>query len=375
MRREREELLDFVLGEGPAPLERDPAAEAELLDVLLLVRLAAAEGWGVRGQAAPRGARAGVRWLRPALAAAAVFLVALLAYLLNGAAPKAVYEPDVALGPLLAEETDANGMAPGAPPVPAPTMRLGKATFSPLGGARNDVLRPGEEVPLESELRTPADTGARIDLPNGAIVFVGPLSTVRLRKHDAGGPAVRLVEGVAATVAGGEPIHLAVQETDLLLRQESGALLVRQMPGEAIVLRGVADLLLAGGGRFRIPAGDRLPAACVREPFSTPATATEMDLEWYLALQHGGGSLVDVPWERAGRSEPLHVEPGTIVYLRLESASNARCEVSFGGEPRVFELDADKPLSVRLRLDDLGPGPRLSVSPTPTSARLLKVNR
>jgi len=378
MKREREELIDFVLGEGPAPSVRDPAAEAELLEALAIARLAAAEGWGVRGQepkAAP-GARARVRWLRPALAAAAVLLVALVAHLLNGAAPGAVYEPDVVLGPLLAEETDASGMAPGAPPVAAPTMRLGKATFSPLGGARNDPLRPGDEIPFESELKTPADTGARIDLPNGAILFVGPLSTVRLRKHDAGGPAVRLVEGVAATVAGGEPVHLAVQETELLLRQESGALLLRQMPGEAIVLRGVTDLLLAGDQRFRIPAGERLPAACVSEPFSAPATATEMDLEWYLALQHGGGSLADVLWERKGLSEPLKEEPGTWIYLELLQAANGRCEVSFGGKSREFELDAGKLLKVRLKLDDLGPGPRLEVTP-PTAlrtARLLKVN-
>jgi hypothetical protein len=317
-----------------------------------------------------------VRWLRPALAAAAVVLVALGTYLLNGAAPRAVYEPDVALGALLAEETDSRGAAPGAPPVHVPTMRLGKATFSPLGGARKDALRSGDEIPFESELRTPLDTGARIDLPRGGILYVGPLSTVRLRRHDAGGPAVRLLEGTAATVAGEEPLHLAVHETDLLVRQESGALVVRQAPGEAIALRGVSDLLLAGGKLFRIPPGQRLPAACVREPFTSPATATEMDLDWYLALQHGGGSLADVPWEEDGVSEPLRAEQGTMVYLRLVPAANGRCEVSFGGAPRVFELDEGKPLALRLRLDALGPGPRLKVSPASAlrESRLFHIN-
>lgn len=371
MNREREELIDFVLGEGPEPAARDRAAEAELFAAVALVRAAAAEGWGVRGRRTPV-----VRWLRPALAAAAVVLVALGAYLLNGAAPRAVYEPDVALGPLLAEETDSRGRAPGAPPVPAPTMRLGKATFSPVGGARKDPLRPGDEIPFESEVRTPLDAGARIDLPNGGILYVGPLSTVRLRRHEAGGPALRLLEGTAATVAGEEPLHVAVHETDLLVRQESGALVVRQAPGEAIALRGVADLLLAGGKRFRIGPGERLPAACVREPFTTPATATEMDLEWYLALEHGGGSLADVSWEEPGRSEPLRAEPGTIVFLRLVPAAGGRCEVSFGGKPRVFDLDAGKPLALRFRLSDLGPGPRLLVSPPSAlrESRVLQVN-
>jgi hypothetical protein len=368
--REREEIIDFVLGEGPEPALRDRAAEAELRAVLAVVRVAAAEGWGVRGRRAP------VRWLRPALAAAAVVLVALGAYLLNGAAPRAVYEPDVALGPLLAEETDSSGMSPGAPPVPAPTMRLGKAAFSSIGGARRDPLRLGDEIPFESEVRTSLDTGARIDLPKGGILYVGPLSTVRLRRHEAGGPAVRLLEGVAATVASEEPIHLAVHETDLLVRQEGGALVVRQAPGEAITLRGVADLLLEGGKRFRIPPGERLPAACVREPFTTPAKATEMDLEWYLALQHGGGSLADVPWEEGGESEPLSAEPGTMVYLRLVPVANGRCEVSFGGAVRVFELDEGQPLALRFRLEDLGPGPRLKVSPAPAlrESRLFHVN-
>ena len=355
MNREREELLDFVLGEGPEPARRDAAAEAELRAAIGVVRAAAAEGWGVRGQR---------RVLRPALAAAAVLLIALAAFLLNGAAPRAVYEPDVAFGVLLPEETDAVGPAPEAPPVPVPTMRAGAATFTVLGGDRGDPLGIGDEIPYESEVSTPkADAGARIDLPDGAILFVGPLSTVRVSRHQAGGPAVRVLEGVAATVAGRVPLHVAVHETDLLARQESGALLLRQTPGELIVLRGATDLLLADGERFRIPPGERLPAACAREPFTTAATATEMDLDWYLALAYGGGLLADVTWEESGRSEPLDAAPGTMLFLRLVPSANGRCEVSFGGAARSFELDAGSPLALRLKLEDLGNGPRLAVTP------------
>jgi len=353
--RDREELFDFILGEGAEPSCRDPEAEARIRAAIDALRAAAAEGWGVRGRRLPL--------LRPALAAAAVLLVAVLAFLLNRAAPRAVYEPDMAFGVLLPEETDASGLAPGAPPVSVPTMRAGKATLSPLGGARADPLASGDEIPYDSEVKTPADEGARIDLPQGGILFVGPLSTVRLRRHEAGGPALRLLEGVAATVAGAGPLNLAVHETDLLLRQESGALLLRQTPGEVIAMRGETELMLGGGKLFRVPPGERLPAACVREPFTTPATATELDLDWYLALAYGGGSLADVTWEKPGTSEPLRAPRGTMVFLRLEPVANGQAEVSFGGATRSFELDAGQPLALRFRLEDLGPGPHLVVSP------------
>jgi hypothetical protein len=358
---ERDELWDFLLGEGAEPLHRDPALEAELRTALAVARAAAAEGWGVRGRR---------RLLRPALAAAAVLLVAVAAFLLNRAPPRAIYEPDGAFGALLPEETDSEGRAPGAPTVSEPTMRAGEATFSPLGGARADPLRPGDVFPYDSEVKTTVASGARIDLPDGAILFVGPLSTVRLSRHKEGGPALRLLEGVAATVAGARPLHVAVHETDLLLEQESGSLLVRQTPGEAIALRGVTDLLLGSGKRFRVAAGERLPAACVREPFTMPATAVEMDLEWYLTLQYGGGTLSDVTWEKPGTSEPLHAEPGTMLYLRFEPKVDGKADVSFGGKTRTFKLAAGAPLDLRLRLEDLGPGPRLAVSPAPAQARL-----
>ena len=370
MNREREELIDFLLDEGPEPRVRDAKAEAELRLAIGAVRAAAAEGWGARGRR--------LRLLTPALAAAAVLLVAVAAFFLNGAAPRAVYEPDVAYGALLPEETDSRGRFAEAPSVSVTTMRAGEATFSPLGADRPQPLAPGDEIPYESEIRTTkADAGARIDLPDGGILFLGPLSTVRLRRHQAGGPALRLLDGVAATAAARAPLYVAVHETDLLVRQERGALLMRQTPGEVIALRGTADLLLADGKRFRIQPGERLPAACAREPFTTPATAAQIDLDWYFALEYGGGSLADVAWERPGTSEPTDAAPGTMLFLRLLPSANGRCEVSFGGAARSFELDAGAPLALRLKLEDLGPGPRVVVTPAAAirEARLFRLGK
>jgi hypothetical protein len=367
VRREREELIDFVLGELPEGREAevrqrvdaDPAEHDELVALLGVVRAAAAGGWG--GAGAVRR-----RWLRPALAAAAVLLVAFALLLRNGAPREAIYEPDVAFGYLLPEETDAAGRVRTPSAAEVPVLRAGEAAISALGSARADPVAVGGEIPYESEIRTPADTGARIDLPDGAILFVGPTTALRLRRHQAGGPAVRVLLGTAATVAGRVPLHLAVHETDLLLRQESGALLLRQQPAEAIALRGVTDLLLAEGERFRIPPGQRLPAACAKEPFTVPATVGELDLDWYLALVYGDATLQAVPWEAPGVSGPLARKEGTLLFLRLGSMAGGRCTVSFGGPAREFTLRRGVPLSLRVPLTDLGPGPHLLVTPPET---------
>ena len=89
----------------------------------------------------------------------------------------------------------------------------------------------------------------------GGALLVAPSSAVRLMRHEAGGPALRLLDGVAATVATRATLHVAVHETDLLVEQRSGALLLRQAPGEVTCLRGEADLLLSEGRRFAIPPG------------------------------------------------------------------------------------------------------------------------
>jgi hypothetical protein len=66
-----------------------------------------------------------------------------------------------------------------------------------------------------------------------------------------------------------------------------------------------------------------------------------------------------------------------MLFLRLVPAASGRCEVSFGGATRSFELDAGTPLALRLRLEDLGPGPGLVVTPASAirTARLFRPGR
>jgi hypothetical protein len=102
----------------------------------------------------------------------------------------------------------------------------------------------------------------------------------------------------------------------------------------------------------------------VHEPFTAPAKAEEMNLDWYFALVYGGSrTLADVAWEAPGRSAALEPGPGRLLFLRLEPDESGTCTVSFGGEPRAFPLRAGVPLSLRLELERLGPGPRLAVTP------------
>jgi len=368
MRPEREELIDFLLGELPAERHHavadrvagDPEAAAErdrLAEALAVLRVAAAEGW----EAPPARARR-LRLLRPALAAAALLLVALGFLLLRGTADR-VYEPDGAYGYLLPEETDARGRVPEPSTAPEYLLRAGAATVSALGSERDFPLQPGESFPADSDLKTPADSAARVDLPGGGILFLAPLTTVRLRLHQDGGAALRLMDGVACTVAGGTPLHLAVHETDLLLRQTSGAALLRETPAEVITLRGDLELLLAGNTTFRVPPGERLPAACAAAPRTVPATGDELELQWYRDLVYRTSRSEDVAWERPGLSRPLAYGPDTLVYLRFAPTARGTLRLSFGGEPRTFDLRAGAPLELRLRLKDLGPGPQLELAP------------
>ena len=114
MRREREELIDYLLGELPLEqsrdvaerIARDPdaAADRDLYEESLrLIRAAAATGWETRP------GRARLVWLRPALAAAAVIALVLggTFFLNGGHHAHTVYDPDGAVGYARAEETDA----------------------------------------------------------------------------------------------------------------------------------------------------------------------------------------------------------------------------------------------------------------------------
>ena len=67
--------------------------------------------------------------------------------------------------------------------------------------------------------------------------------------------------GVAATVPNAKPVHLAVDRTDLLITQSSGAMIARQSPGEVVNLRG-GVVLETNGAQFPVPVLHRLPASC-----------------------------------------------------------------------------------------------------------------
>jgi len=377
---EREQLIDYVLGELPPPQSRavadriatDPEAAAErdlLLEALGLVREAASEGW-----AAPAAHRARVRWLRPAVAAAAVLLVAAGLLLLNGGAPglQRIYDPPTALGYLLPEETGPAGEVP-EPPREAYVLRQGALDVSPLGSDQEFRVRAGEPLARECELKTPATTAARIDLPDGAILFMEPLSAVRLRRHQEGSPALRLMDGTAAVVAGSRTLHLAVDGTDLLLEQQRGACLLRQTPGEVLALRGTVVLRTAAGGRFEVAEGERLPAACATEPRTTPLTVADVALEGYRDLCYEAFRLQDVKWTAPGRAQ-IAPTPSLYLYLRILPRKTGTLRIAYGDSPREIPLREARELHLRLRLADLGPGPELTLDPplTPTTARLLE---
>jgi hypothetical protein len=372
VRREREELIDYLLGELPLErsrevaerIARDPetASERDLCEESLsVIRAAAAAGWEARQ------GRARLVWLRPALAAAAVIaLVVAGTFFLNGGHhAHTVYEPDGAVGYARAEETDALGMVFAPPRGDEITVRLGKVEIAAIGSDRDYPLEPGETVPLGSDVKSTAEEGARLDLPDGGIVFLRPLSTVRIRAHQQGGTALRLLDGVACTVAGPRPLHLAVHETDLILRLQSGAALLRKRPAEAVALRGKLLLLLENGQRFEVPEAERLPAACAKAPATKPIRDAELDLDWYRDLVfRPGWHVEELTLDEDGRCTPTPcTDPGAVLYLRLVPPAAGALRISFGGEAREFVLRRDSELRLRLRLRDLGPGPVLRVTP------------
>jgi len=370
--REREELIDYLLGELPLErsrdvaerIARDPEAASErdlFEESLRVIRAAAATGWEAR-----RG-RARLIWLRPALAAAAVIaLVVTGTFLLNGGHhAHTVYDPDGAIGYARAEETDAAGSVFLPARGDGITVRAGKVEVAAIGSDRDYPLEPGETVPLGSDVKSTAEDCARLDLPDGGIVFLRPLSTVRLRAHQQGGIALRLIDGVACTVAGPRPLHLAVHETDLILRLRNGAALLRKRPAEAVALRGQLFLLLEDGKRFRVPEAELLPAACAKAPATKPVADGELDLDWYRDLVFQPGWFVEeLQLDEDGRCKPTWCTgPEAMLYLRLVPPASGALRISFGGEPREFALHSDSELRLRLRLRDLGPGPVLHVTP------------
>jgi hypothetical protein len=360
---ERDDLIDFVLGElDPARAEEFRGREAEVevyrraADVL---RAAAAEGW----EAAP--AREGrLRRLRPLLAVAALLLVAVALFWGNGAPPRSrVFEPDGAFGSLLPEETDEAGYVLAPAEGDGWTVRAGTVEAAALGGDRSWTLGPGDAIRAESEVRTGGAGGARIDLPRGGILYLAPGAVAQIRRRDDGRAAVRVVEGDVCTVAEGSPVHVAVEATDLLLTQESGAALVRRTQPEAICLRGTLLLNRERGESFRVPAGERLPAACADEPRTVPTSEEELNLAWYRDLAYREWTWRELSWTGEALRCDVEALPETRLYLRVLPAEACDLTVRFGGEAREFKLYGRQQFELRLRLSDLGPGPRLEVTP------------
>ncbi len=366
-----DDLIDLLLGELPperaAALRADPALRPRIRryeEAIGLIRDAALGGW----EAAPVRRR----WRTRLLPIAALLLAGLALFFLDGRPrhESRVFEPDLAFGELRPEETDAAGRVRTPSTADGPTVRLGSVEIAALGATRRFPVAVGGPIPPGSEITTSAEGGARIDLPHRAILFLGPLSTVHLRARADGATALRVVGGVACTIAEGGPLHVAVDDSDLLLVHRSGAALFRHSPAEAVNLRGALLLDLGLGRTFAIPPCERLPAACVADPETVAVTDDELGLDWYTALAHPGDQVDDIAWQTRLASVPLAPTPETLLYLRFAPNGGGTVALSFGGEPRTYALDKRDSLELRLRLRDLGDGPVLTLSHRPREARL-----
>jgi len=318
--------------------------------------------------------------LRLGIAAAAVLLVAVGLFWAkrNGEVPARVFEPSTAFGALLPEELGADGST-----IPRSTgsgywLRQGGVAISSLGAQATHDLAPGAEILENSEITCAAEGGARIDLPDGGLLYMRPLATVQLRSRPDGRVALRLIAGDVATVAGAQPVHVSVDGTDLLFTQRTGASFYRRQPGEAICLRGRLDLHLEDGSFWRVPVGHRLPAACAREPESACAGIGNLELDWYFALQYRDAEARDIEWEREGESAPVEHSKHTLLYLRIEPGQSGEIHVRLGEGPgRSFPVARGRALEIRVPLRSLGSGDRLRVTPANrvTHARLFTPSR
>jgi hypothetical protein len=366
----KDELIDFLLGELPeerareveAALAEDPTLREELAvydESVHVIRLTASEGWNNR----PWGYKRRRRLYR----AAAILFIAVSVFLLargNGVEAN-IYEPDLRLGYLRAEETDSAGHVP----VPAAgrdyVVREGNVVVSPFSSPQEFPLKPGDRIAPESEVSVVNGDAVRIDLPKGGILFLGPLSIAVLRERDDGHAAVRLISGVAALVAGDGPVHVAVDHTDLLIDVTDGACLARHSPSEVVCLRGSSYLRDEQDKRFRIPEAHRLPANCAHAPETRAVTDDELDLDWYRSLVYRSWRVEPIEFNRldddfVARLEDVTDE--TLLYLRVVPTESGDVELGFGGESRSYPVRKDHPFRLRIKLAALGDGPRLRVA-------------
>ena len=365
-----EELIDYLLGELPeerarefeAALADDDALrrELELYDESRrVIRLMASEGWNNR----PWGRRRVRRLYR----AAAVLFIAVTVFLLtrgNGVQAN-IYEPDVRLGYLRAEEPDAAGQVPSPAAGGDYAVREGNVVVAPFGSPQEFPLTAGDTIAPESEVSVVNGEAARIDLPKGGILFLGPLSIVVLRERDDGHAAVRVISGVVALVAGDGPVHVAVDRTDLLIDVDDGACLARQSPPEVVCLRGSSYLRVAEKERFRIPESHRIPANCAHAPVTFSVTDEELDLDWYRSLVYRSWRVESIDFKRLDDdfvARLAAVSDQTLLYVRVVPTESGHVELSFGGETRSYPVRKDHTLRLRLKLSDLGDGPRLRLA-------------
>jgi hypothetical protein len=379
----RSDLIDFLLGELPEDratafeqrlvAEPDLAREAERYrDALGILREAATESeWAPAGNPMLRLV------VRSTMVAAALLLVALGIFWMDrgGDATDRIFEPDGVYGVLLPEELGADGSTRPAPDLDGDGYRLrrGAVNVSAIGAREAHALAIGDAVLEESELTCGSVGGAYLSLPHGGMLFLRPLSTVQLRNRKDGRVALRLLSGVAATVVGREPMHVAIDGTDLLLTQHSGAALLRHQESDALCLRGELDLHVETGERWRVPSGHRLPAACAHAPESQPFRAERLELDWCAALVGQAARHRTIRLDARGRSEPLRPGKGALLYLCARSREALDLRVTFGdGEGRSFEVRGGKPLEVRIPIASLGDGPTLRVEP-PHAVKLLRL--
>jgi hypothetical protein len=378
------ELIDFLLGELPvdraAALDERLAAEPEFAreaaryaDALTVLRAAAREeAW------AP--ARRTRRVLQGAAAVAAVLLVAvgILWFGDRGSAPARVFEPDAVYGALFPEELGPDGGAIPRGSDDGFRVVRGAVSSGAIGARSRFPLEPGDAVPANVELACGIEQGALVSLPRGGLLFLGPLARVQLRPRPDGRAALRLEAGVAATVAGSEPIHVALDATDLLLTQHAGAALLRKSESDVLCLRGRLELHLASGGRWRIPVGHVLPAACAQEPESAPFSAQRIELDWYDALYDRRADRTTIELSPDGRSEPLDAPGDALLYASFATRAAGEVTVRFidgegvDGEGRTFRTAPDGTLEIRVPLRSLGDGPVLEIRP-PEAVRQVRL--
>ncbi|MHC4938750.1 MAG: anti-sigma factor family protein [Planctomycetota bacterium] len=366
------ELIDFLLGELPeeqaAEVERRLAGDPELAREAETYR----EALGILREAASEAewppAKTPIFKLvvRSSLVAAALLLIALGIFWMdrNGAGPQRVFEPDGVFGALLPEELGADGSTRPEAHGDDYRLRGGSLNVSAIGARESHPLSIGDPVLEDSELTCGAESGAYLSLPNGGLLFIRPLSTVQLRQRNDGRVALRLLSGAVATVAGDEPMHLAVDGTDLLFTQYSGAALLRHQESDALCLRGRLELHVETGERWLLPVGHRLPAACARAPESEPFLAERLELDWYESLVGQSTRHKTIRLDVRGRSKPIQASDGALLYLYARCRDGHDLKLTFGeGEGRIFPMRAGTRLEIRIPLSSLGKGPILTAEP------------